>query len=250
MKLHYHVAAWILCLLPSFSHSEVIQGYDIGKSWDNATVYVPSNFFPKRVHTVTTEKPMPTVILMHGCGGIGEHEKRWAEHIKAQGFIVVLPDSLAIPNRPKNCDSTAHKVLSLVPVNDLRPAEIGYAMSKLKDAPWVDQKNIFLMGHSEGGMAAYLAPELGFRGVIISGFPCTIRGGVRAKTDTPVLAINWERDPWFERPDRRFRQCSETPLWQRRTGTSELILSGVGHATAYEPSARDAVAMFLKNLMK
>ena len=105
------------------------------------------------------------------------------------------------------------------------------------------------MGHSEGGMAAYTTPELGFKGVIISGFTCRIQGGVRAKSDVPVLALNWERDPWFAKPDRPYRTCRDTPLWQRRPDAQELILPGQGHATADEPSARDAVTNFLKRNM-
>jgi pimeloyl-ACP methyl ester carboxylesterase len=104
------------------------------------------------------------------------------------------------------------------------------------------------MGHSEGGMAAYLAPELGFKGIVISGFPCVIRGGIRAKFDTPVLAINWEQDPYFV--NSRFKQCAATPAWQKRSNATELVLSGAGHATAYDSSAREAVSKFFKALIK
>ncbi len=250
LKILKIIIHWLLMLFTLSAGAVLVEGYDISKSWGQAVVFVPSSSFAKTVTDVKTEKPMPVVILMHGCGGIGEHERRWARHISGEGFIVVLPDSFAIPNRKKNCDSSSHETnLKLTPVHTLRPAEATYALSKVKEQSWADQNLIFLMGHSEGGMAAYMTPELGFKGVIFSGFTCRIQGGVRAKSDVPVLALNWERDPWFAKPDRPYRTCRDTPLWQRRPDAQELILPGQGHATADEPSARDAVTNFLKRNM-
>jgi pimeloyl-ACP methyl ester carboxylesterase len=135
-----------------------------------------------------------------------------------------------------------------VPVNDLRPAEAQYAMAQLGAQPWADKGKVFLMGHSEGAMAAYLTPESGFRAIVLSGFPCSIRGGIRAKLDTPVLALNWEKDPYFVRTP--IKQCALTPLWQRRTNATELMFPGVGHATAFEPAAQAAVTRFLSERLK
>lgn len=79
--------------------------YDVSKAWDKAVVYVPNQFFTKTVETVEVEKPMPVVVFLHGCGGIHDHERRWAEEIKAAGYIVVLPNSFGIPGREVNCIS-------------------------------------------------------------------------------------------------------------------------------------------------
>lgn len=229
----------------------MVQGFDVFKAWESAVVYVPSNFLPKRVIDVRVDAPQPVVIFLHGCGGIDMHERRWADHLKSQGFIVVLPDSLAIPGRSKNCDSTTHTTnLGKIPVRELRPAEASYAMARVREQTWADQDNIFLMGHSEGGMGAYLTPEMGFKGIIISGFICLIPGGIRAQLATPVLAINWELDPWFIRPDRPNLQCAERPFWSRRSNAKQLVLPGQGHATAFETIARDAVGSFLKEFRK
>jgi hypothetical protein len=157
-----------------------------------------------------------------------------------------MPDSMAIEGRVSNCDATRHIAnLGKAPVRELRPAEAEYAHARLQEQVWADASNIFLMGHSEGGMGASLTPELGFRGVIISGFTCLIPGGIRAQRDTPVLVINWQSDPWFERGDRSHRQCSERPFWRFRSKADELVLPGKGHATGYEASARQAVRQFL-----
>ena len=104
------------------ANAMMVQGFDVSKAWDSAVVYVPSNFLPKRVIDVKADAPQPVVILLHGCGGIDVHDRRWAENLKSQGFIVVMPDSLAIPGRSKNCDSTTHTTnMGKIPVQDLPP---------------------------------------------------------------------------------------------------------------------------------
>lgn len=222
--------------------------YDVSKAWDKAVVYVPNQFFTKTVETVEVEKPMPVVVFLHGCGGIHDHERRWAEEIKAAGYIVVLPNSFGIPGREVNCISeTSTPNIGKVPVNDLRPAEAEYAASKVKEMKWADKDNIFLMGHSEGGMGAYLTKELGFKGIIVSGFPCSVRRRVGSEHGTPFLAINWERDPYFENTNYPYAQCSDRPFWKTRIDTNQLVLPGKGHATAYERSAREAVLKFIKD---
>ncbi len=243
---------FLLCMFTTASvKATMVQGFDVSKAWESAVVYVPSNFLTKRVIDVKADAPQPVVILLHGCGGIDMHERRWAEHLKSMGFIVVLPDSLAIPGRSKNCDTTNHTTnLGKIPVNELRPAEAAYAMARVREQTWADQDNIFLMGHSEGGMGAYLTPDLGFQGVIISGFICSIPGGIRAQRSTPVLTINWALDPWFVRPDRPYLQCADRPFWSRRSNAKQLVLPGQGHATASESTARDAVGSFLKEYRK
>lgn len=249
MKWLLLILAWAAVFGPATASAQVLADYEISKSWDGAVVYVPSNFSPKTPATVKTDTPMPVVILMHGCAGIGAHEKKWAETLSRQGFIVAMPDSFAIPNRPRNCDPSSHTAnLGLVPVNDLRPAEAEYAMAQLRQQPWADKDRVFLMGHSEGAMAAYLTPESGFRAIVLSGFPCAARGGVRAKFDTPVIALNWEKDPYFVNSP--FKKCVQTPAWNRRTNATELMLPGAGHATAFEPAAQAAVIRFLSALRK
>jgi len=225
-----------------------VEDYDVSKSWENAVAYVPYNFFPKKIDSVQVEKPLPVVILLHGCGGIGEHEKRWAQNLTYEGFIVVLPDSFSIPNRQSNCiPATNTRNIGQVPVHDLRPAEAEFAMRKISDQVWADKQNIFLMGHSEGGMGAFLTKEIGFKGVVISGFPCEKRRKVGSSDTTPFIAINWEIDPYFSKNEIPQMQCSNRPFWGNRNDRTEIILKGKGHATAYEDSANSAVIKFLKD---
>lgn len=228
------------------------QEYDVRKSWEQAVVYVPGSFFTKTIDTVEVTAPLPVIVFLHGCGGINETERKWADFLKSEKFIVVLLNSYAIPNREKNCVTATHTTnIGKVPVNDLRPAEAEYALSNLKTKQWVDKNNIFLMGHSEGGMGSFLTREIGFTGVIITGFPCSIRGRpFGSSRDKPTLIINYERDPFFERPDNPYTQCSDRPYWKFRTNTTELILPGRGHGSADERTARETLKKFLNDNIK
>lgn len=239
----------LLFFFSTASSALVVQGYDVSKSWDNAVIYMPTTLFTKSVASASSSKQHPVIVFMHGCGGINDHEHKWAQFLKSQGFVVVMPDSLSIPNRVKNCDSKSYTPnVSNVPVNDLRPAEAEFAIQKVREQEWADKDNIFLMGHSEGGMAVGFSRHLDVNGIIISGWTCF--RGVRSKPDTPLLVINWDRDPWFEKPDRPYSQCSDKPFWKNKTVAQEVILPGKGHATGYEETARNAVAKFLKDFRK
>ena len=225
----------------------LVQGYDISKSWESAQVYVPSNFLVKNVNNVKVDKSLPIVVFLHGCGGIGEHEKKWAHHLKSEGFIVVLPDSFSIPNREINCIPSSHTTnTGKAPVNELRPAEAEFAMKIIQDQVWADKRNIFLMGHSEGGAGAFLTKEVGFRGIVVSGFSCGVRRKVGSADTTPFIAINWEIDPYFSKDDTPQRQCSDRPFWKNRADKVEIILKGKGHATAFDSLANREVIKFLK----
>jgi poly(3-hydroxybutyrate) depolymerase len=236
-----------LLIASNFSNAFLVQGYDVSKAWEGAQVYVPSNFLTKKVDDVKVDKPLPVVILLHGCGGIGDHEKKWAQNLKSEGFIVVLPDSFAIPSREINCVPSSNTPnVGKVPVNDLRPAEAEFAMKKVQEQVWADKNNIFLMGHSEGGAGAFLTKEAGFKGVIVSGFSCGVRRKVGSADTTPFIAINWEIDPYFSKDDSPQRQCSDRPFWKNRVDKVEVILKGKGHATASDSLANREVISFLK----
>jgi len=123
-KMIKKILFFSLLIASNFSNAFLVQGYDVSKAWEGAQVYVPSNFLTKKVDDVKVDKSLPVVILLHGCGGIGDHEKKWAQNLKSEGFIVVLPDSFAIPNREINCVPSSNTPnVGKVPVNDLRPAQ-------------------------------------------------------------------------------------------------------------------------------
>jgi hypothetical protein len=61
----------IFLVLSKSGNAILIQDYDVSKSWEGAQVFVPSNFLTKKVDDVKVDNPLPVVVLLHGCGGIG-----------------------------------------------------------------------------------------------------------------------------------------------------------------------------------
>jgi dienelactone hydrolase len=41
----------------------------------------------------TADRPAPTIIVGHGCGGLGKHEHEWAQQIQSWGFNAIVLDS-------------------------------------------------------------------------------------------------------------------------------------------------------------
>jgi dienelactone hydrolase len=229
--------------------------FNLNESWRNAEVYLPGSIFKRRIDTVDETTRFPVVVFIHGCTGITEQERGWARLIKGLGFAVVIPDSMAIPGRVLNCDTASYtRNLNRLPMGALRPAEVDYVLSKVYEQPWVDKKNIFLMGHSEGGYAVTVVlneKEIPLRGIIISGYDCNF--GVRASLDTALLAIEWSDDPFYPQKRYSFHHSQETSRarckdrWGvSRPNTAHVLLNGKGHDTYWNSEARGAVSRFLK----
>jgi dienelactone hydrolase len=226
------------------SQAQQSNDFDVKYSWERAEVHVPGKWLSTNVDNVNVEQPTPIVIYLHGCTGISDHDRRWALQLKKQGFIVVMPNSLSIPGRVQNCDPNSKTTtMRRVPVNRLRPQEALYAVEQVLNKQWADNSNIFLMGHSEGGVGVTLAETNKVKGVIVSGYPCSV--GVLTDKSIPILAIGWSRDDWFKNRY-NYRQCDSH--WGLRDNSSVKILDGTDHNTVENKVFRDDVFNFLNNL--
>jgi dienelactone hydrolase len=104
------------------------------------------------------DRPRPFVILMHGCSGANDPAvRRWAERLSklftAQGFGVLILDSF----------STRHVRATCGPPNyhwGVRRAEDAYsALDYLVDNKLASPDDVFLVGRSNGALAAIMATE-------------------------------------------------------------------------------------------
>ncbi len=233
----------------SFAQTIDNQGANVAMSWEKADVFVPGSFFTTRPNKVTVNKPLPVVIYLHGCTGINvNHDALWGDFIQGLGFIAVLPDSMARPGRKWNCDPKTKRGGAFPQANAMRIEEIRYAVEQVKKSPWADTKNIFLMGHSEGGQAAACNTLPDFRGIIISGWTCTDSArpgfdGIFAPLETPILTLEWDHDAWREGKP---QQGSCANKFGERKKARQVLFHGTQHSTYDQQEARDAVAQFLK----
>jgi len=251
MKLVHRLLAALGIIACSFTYAQGAET-DVKSSWDKAVIYLPNTSKPTELKKVKFDKPYPVAIYMHGCGGIGGIDSSsdnydWAKLIAQQGLIVIMPDSLARNDRKPSCDPKARKGGLFPPVHDMRLEEIKFASDEVRKQPWFDGKNLFLMGFSEGAIAAVRTRLDGFRGVIATAWTCTNTkapafDGIFLPQETPLLTINHTDDPWYTAENLR-GSCESK--FTGRLNAQNLTIPGRDHGTYYSEKARQAVVDFI-----
>ena len=156
---------------------------DLERTWEEAVLVLPANNGKEptvdnlRNVKITAElaqiapgRRWPVVVYMHGCTGIGNFN--FFQRIARAGYVVVAPNSMARQYRPLQCDPRSKTGGYNLFVYDFRMAEISYALQQLSQAPWSDSENLFLIGASEGGVAAALYRGNAFNARIIAQWTC------------------------------------------------------------------------------
>jgi dienelactone hydrolase len=224
----------------------------VAQSWEKAVVYLPHTSQPVSMDKIKTDKAYPVVIFMHGCGGMesGPDNHGWAKLLASEGLLVVMPDSLARTDRKPSCDPKTKTGGLFPPVHGMRLEEIKYASEQIRARPWFDGKNLFLMGYSEGAVAAVRTELSGFRGVIASSWTCTntkapALDGIYLPPETPLLTLAHEDDPWRTNDNRG--SCAQK--MSGRMNGQHITVPGKGHGTYDSTEARQAVVQFVKRLL-
>jgi dienelactone hydrolase len=141
---------------------------------------------------------------MHGCAGFDFYADKDKRFLVRHGYAFLAPDSFARQYKPKSCDPMTHTGGFHRGVLEFRLAEASYAHEVAKTLPWVDQKNIFMMGFSEGGITTARYGRGGLAGRIILGWTChapwSEYEGISGPPDEPILAVVASKDPWFKNP--------------------------------------------------
>jgi dienelactone hydrolase len=225
----------------------------VAQSWERAVVYLPRTSRPVSVDQIKTDKAFPVAIFMHGCGGITPNSDNyeWAKLLASEGLLVVMPDSLARYDRQPSCDPKTNRAGLFPPVHGMRLEEIKYASEQIRSQPWFDGKTLFLMGFSEGAVAAVRTKLSGFRGVIASSWTCTNNkaqafDGIYLPLETPLLTLAHEEDPWYQ--GEQFRGTCAQKM-SGRTDSHHVVVPGREHGTYDSKVAREAVVQFVRRLL-
>ncbi len=192
---------------------------------------------------------LPTVFYSHGCTGLGKFE--FFKALARQGYAVIAPDSMARRYRPLQCDPETQTGGFNLFVYDFRLTEISFGLDRLHQLAWVDRDNLFLIGISEGGVAAALYRGDEFRARVIAQWTCSgasIVEGIGAPPNEPVLAIVYDGDPWYD-PKRTNLQKGDCGVYfGSRPGSSSFVLSGgVQHDIFTTEQSLNAILEFLNN---
>ena len=154
--------------------------------------------------------PFPAVVIMHDCSGLGPQSSgapgRWAEELRARGYVVLVPDSFTTRGHPAGvCVNPAPSRNDVSPARRVHDAYA--ALAYLRTLPYVDGRRVGLMGGSHGGSTTLATmatrTEQGFAAAVAL-YPSCAPGrrgwqvdasGVY-RTAAPVLILIGERDDW------------------------------------------------------
>lgn len=145
--------------------------------------------------------PFPTVIALHGCGGLGSHSdsvqpryRDWAERLLKAGNAVLLPDSYGSRELGPQC-----RVKEMhVKARRERVADIAASRAWLMKQSWVARDRVSLIGWANGASALLwavrpqaVARDAGpdFRAAIAFYPDCRISAGLGWSTRVPTLVL-------------------------------------------------------------
>jgi dienelactone hydrolase len=150
--------------------------------------------------------PFPTVIALHGCGGLAGHSepvlpryRDWAEQLLKGGKAVLLPDSYGSRGLGPQCRAKERRVSA----RRERVEDIMAARQWLMQQPWVARERISLIGWAHGASALLWAvrPQLISRGTepdfrsAIAFYPdCRISAGLGWSARVPTLLLIGGKD--------------------------------------------------------
>ena len=233
---------------------------DIARTWQQAQVALPALGAPEALRTTMGSTEMfarvarlsgarlPVVVYLHGCTGVGNAE--FLKQLADAGFAVVAPDSFARRYRPLQCDPATLTGGRNLFVFDFRMEEVSYAVQQLWSLPWVDRNRLFLVGSSEGAVAAALYRGDEFRARVITQWTCSGAphvAGLAAPMDEPVLAVVAADDPWYAaaRAAGATADCGPV-LAGRADSRSYVVQGGPAHDVYSSPAATALILDFLR----
>ena len=234
---------------------------DLERTWDKASVILPAvsgegplirtrvgGALAARAWAQARQGKFPTVIYLHGCTGLKNRD--FLERLARAGFAVIAPNSFARAYRPLQCDPKSKTGGYNLFVYDFRLAEISYALHRIGELGWVDQDNLFVVGSSEGGVAAALYRGDQFNARVIAQWTCNgapIVRGIAAPLTEPILAIVHADDPWYapHRTQGQTGHCGD--FMAGRPSSRSIVIRGEGgHDVFKDAKTVEAIVAFLK----
>lgn len=194
------------------------------------------------------EKKIPLVIYLHGCLGFEWHTNHDISFLLRNGYAVLAPNSAARKYIPKGCPPmTERGVLAF------RLADASYAHEAAKNLPWVDKRNIFMMGFSEGGLTTAQYDRGGLAGRVILGWTCNSGWpewkGISGPRDEPILAVVASNDPYFTSHEDS-GDCGSSMLFRRNAESIVVDVKLHGYTSLHDvqslPEVQKKILQFLE----
>lgn len=147
-----------------------------------------------------TDRPVPGVVIAHGCGGPGSGERAWIQELADAGFASLLLDSFTARGITEICSGRETVSTASMVVDAFRGAEA------LAASPYVDESRIAILGFSFGGRTALWAALARFQnaygGAPFRGYAafypstCFIRLADERVVGGPIRIFHGTADDW------------------------------------------------------
>lgn len=207
---------------------------ELQRVWRAALVRIPQGerkYLSATIDTlnrkdVTQTIRHPTIIYLHGCGGIWQGTHTRINLLASHGYAVIAPVSLARKKYPKSCDPQTRQGGLYRGTLKMRQYDAEHAIERARKLGWVDADNLFMIGFSQGGIvtATLGLTSVSLRARIVEGWTCQAGWseyrGVNAPASEPVLTLVGVNDPWFQNEWTR-GNCTD---WLNRHNSSKSIV--------------------------
>jgi dienelactone hydrolase len=171
---------------------------------------------------------VPAMVIMHGSGGVGPRETRWARDLEAMGVATLVVDSFTA--RGIRESATDQSVLS----NLAMVVDAYRALALLGTHPRIDPDRIALMGGSRGGIVTLYAAYRRFQklhqppgahfAAYFAFYPsCNAHFRDDEDVSTPLRLLHGEADDWTP-----FVPCREYVERLRAAGKDAAIIGYPG----------------------
>lgn len=187
---------------------------ELNRTWRAAIVRIPTGPGQSRQVSIDDleqqatgiDGKLPTVVYLHGCSGIWPGTHRRIKFFADNGYLVIAPASLARETYPRSCNVDTREAGLFRGTLTLRRNDAGHAIEMARRISIVDDRNIVLMGFSEGALATVKFEAQNekqhVRARVAEGWTCHIPWpeyrGVDAPDNEPVLTLVGSGDPWYQ----------------------------------------------------
>jgi len=120
-------------------------------TFDASTVGGPASEGRAELFAPAGAGPFPAIVVLHGCSGVGRHERLWAQQLVAWGYVAIVVDSF----RPRGISSVCNYGMLVPP--QLQAVDAFNAAAYLRGHPQVAGDRIGVIGFSHGGWAVLKA---------------------------------------------------------------------------------------------
>lgn len=204
-----------------------------------------------RLPTLKFSEPMPLVLMVHGCFGIGQEQIEQAKMLTARGYVAFMPSYYGRLKAIQLCSGNAAGEVQFHRVTPqrvlLRLDEVDYALSKARALPFVHPHRTLVSGHSMGGITIGNMKRTDITGYVISGWGCNPALSKRPPKEIPLLAMRFRDDPWLNDN----YQCDGGIFTGRdKENTISMVLDGQRtHEVIHDPRAVSAFLDFARRVV-